>query len=185
MAANVSEAVRKSLRHLLEKLSPLGEVDGVRDYLLLDRQGTVLATKPDSLWSDEVARACARDLSQVGEILNLLPVHKGSDCPTPGGNGSGEAGSSPADKELVFDFHFKAGLLIGWRLDGTYLMALCREDTNLAIVRMTVNVLEDELQKDKQLRNYLSRRAEGECRVLSEQNLGSELYKHLVTLKQE
>jgi len=164
MAVNMSTVARKGSLELLQKLAPLREVEGVRDYFFVDRKGTILARKPDSPVEEEVAAACARDMAQVGEILSLLPGQE--------------------QDERVFDFHFKGTVLIAWDWGGAYLMALCKEGVNLAMVRMTVNVIKEELGKGRRFRGYLARHSGGEY-LLSEQDVGSERYKHVMALKQE
>lgn len=165
MASNVNIITRKDTRDLLERLAPIGEISGVSDYLLVDTRGIILARKPDSIWEEQVAAACARDVAQIGEILALLPVGDGD--------------------ERVFDLRFKGTLLIGWDLGSAYLFAFCKQDVNLAIMRMTVNVIKHELKKNKRFRKYLADRADGGSALLSEQAVGTELYKRVVAVKQK
>ncbi len=160
----MNSLVRKNVRDLLQQLAPLGEVNGVRDYLFLDRQGTILARKPDSSWAEDVATACALDAAQVGEILGLMPFQNGD--------------------ERVFDLHFKSALFVACDLGRAYLLTLCREDANLAVVRMTVNVIKEELGRDRRFRRYLEPPDGGDV-LLSEQRVGSEMYKLVVSLKQK
>ncbi len=165
MVVSMNSLARKQLRDVLHQLAPLGEVPGVRDYLLMDRRGTILATKPDSTWSHGSAGACAKDIAQVAEILALSPLPRGDD--------------------RVLDFHFKGSLIVTWDLRGAYLLALCGEDANLAIARMTVNVIKEELTKDRRLGSRLGQCADGEPSLLGEQDVASEMCKHVETLKQE
>ena len=164
MKADRNTFARRSEQELLQKLAPLGDVEGVRDYLFLNREGVILARKPDSAYDEKTAGALARHMTQAGEILRLLANHEGD--------------------ERVFDFHFKGTLLVAWELGETYLVAQCREDANPAIVRMTVNVIKDELRRNKRLRGYLARRSH-EGPVLGEQDVGSERYRHVMALMQE
>jgi hypothetical protein len=165
MVPNINSVPRKDMRDLLEMLAPVGEVNGVSDYLLVDAQGTILARKPNSLWKEEAAVPCARDLAQVGETLRLLPFQDG--------------------EERIFDLHFKGMVFIGWELGSVYLFALCNHQASLPIMRMTVNVLKEELGKDRRFKKFLTRRDHGDSVLLSEQSIGSELYKHVTVLKQK
>ena len=165
MAVSVNTLVSRNVRDLLEKLAPLRELSGVSDYLLSDREGKMLARNPDSTWSEEVAAACARDMAQVGSIVSLLSVDR--------------------EEEEVFDFHFKGSLLIAWDLGRAYLLALCSEDANLAMVRMTVNVIKEELRKDRRLRSYMSQCDDQSYLLLSKQHVEGEMYKHVEALKKK
>jgi hypothetical protein len=165
MGNNVSLGLGKKARDLLEKLAPIGEIDGVSDYLLVDSEGKILARKPQSSLAEDVAVACARDMAQIGETLRLLSCGNESDG--------------------VFDVQFKGTLLIGWLLGSCYIFAFCKQGVNLPIMRMTVNIVKEELGKDKRFKKYLSERVDGDSHLLSEHSVGSELYKHVTTLKQE
>lgn len=163
MARNAKTVAPKNLEHLLRKLAPLGQINGVQDYLLADCLGRVLARKPGSLWEEKAAAACARDVAQAGEILALF--------------------WSPDGEERVFDFRFEGTLLIVWDFGGVYLLALCSEGVDLPMTRLTANVVKEELRKDKRFRNYLAPRG-GDGSLLTQEKLGRELYKHVAALKQ-
>lgn len=162
--ADKNPSARRSEQELLRNLAPLGDLEGVRDYFLLARDGSILARKWDSAYDEETASDLARHMARAGEILRLLPNHQG--------------------EERAFDFHFKGTLLLAWDLGEVYLVAQCREETNPAIVRMTVNVIQDELKRNKRLRGYLSRQSPQGPR-LREEDVGSERYKHLLALARE
>jgi len=165
MAVYAKTITGKSLRDLLEKLAPLGRISGVQDYLLVDRGGRIVARKSDSFWKEETARACARDMAQVGEVFRLLSVDD--------------------EHQRVFDFRFEGTLLIAWDLGSGYLIALCSEEANLSIARMTANVVKHELRNDKRFRSYFARPIDGDCSLLTEQDLGSELYKYVAALREK
>lgn len=167
MALNANTVAPRNLPHLLSKLAPLGQTDGVDDYLLADCRGRILARKPGSIWKEEVATACARDVAQAGEIFSLLPRQR------------------RGGEERVFDFRFEGGLLVVWDLGSAYLIVVCSEDVNLPMARMTANVVKEELRKDKRLRSYFAPRNGHECSLLTEQELGRELHKHVAALKRK
>jgi len=163
MALDAKTLAPKKLRGLTEILSPLGEVNGVQDYLLADRHGRILARKPDSLWKEEIAVAWARDVVQAAEIFASL---------------------SPADSdERVFHFRFEGAVLLVWDLGSAFLLALCSDEANLSIARMTANVVKEELKKDKQFRMYFDRPAGSHFTLLAKEAVGSELYKCVEALK--
>lgn len=159
--ADKNPFARKSEQEFLRKLAPLTGVEGVRDYFLLARDGSILARKPDSVYDEKTASDVAQHMARAGEILRLLPNHQGD--------------------ERAFDFHYKGTLLLAWDLGEVYLVAECMEETNPAIVRMTVNVIQDELKKNKRLRGCLARQS-GDGPSLREEDVGSERYKHLAAL---
>ncbi len=161
MTVNMSILARKGSCGLAEKLFPLDEIEGVRDYFFTDRTGTILARKPGSFLGEEVAAACARDMAHAGEILSVLPGYEGD--------------------RTVFDFHFKGVSLIGWFLGDAYLMVVCRETVSPAMLRMTVNIIIEEMRKQKRLRGYLQR-SEREY-LPGEEEVGTERYKHVLALK--
>jgi len=164
MAVSANTIAPKNVRDLLENLAPLGQIDGVRDYLLADCQGRVLARKPGSFWKEDVAAACARDVAQVGEIFSLL--------------------TSADATEKVLDFRFEGSLLLVWDWGGAYLVALCGHDVNHSIARMTVNVIKEELRKDRRFKGYFAPPSGGDESLLTEQHLGKELYRYVAALKQ-
>lgn len=165
MAIQANAVAPRDLSDLLGKLAPLGQVNGVQDYLLADCFGRILARKPGSLLGEEVAVGYAQDAAQAGEIFALL--------------------SSPGGDERVFDFRFEGALLIVWDWGRVYLLALCSEDVNLPTTRMTANVVREELKKDKRFRGRLAPRDGANCGLLTEQHLGPELHKHVAALKQK
>jgi hypothetical protein len=163
MAVNMSILARKGTQGLLQKLAPLEEIEGVRDYFFTDRNGTILVRKPDSAIGEEVAVACAKDMAQVGEILGLFPGHE--------------------HEEKVFDFHFKGVVLIAWCLGEAYLVALCREGVSLAVLRMTFNVIKEELRRERRFKGFLQR---SDKKFLpTEQDIGNERYRHVLALNPE
>ena len=164
MARNSKTVAPKNLEHLLQKLAPLGQINGVQDYLLADCLGRVLARKPGSVWEEEIAGACARDVAQVGEILGLF--------------------YSPDGEERVFDFRFEGALLIAWDFGSAYLVAVCSEEVDVPMTRLTDIVIKEELRKDKRCRRYLAPRRGGDGGLLTEKELGHEPYKHVAALKQ-
>lgn len=159
--ADKNSFARRSEQELLRSLAPLRGVEGVRDYFLLARDGYILARKPDSGYDEGAASDLARHMARAGEILRLLPRHEG--------------------EERAFDFHFRGTLLLGWDLGEVYLVAQCSEDTNPAIVRMTVNVIQDELKRNKRLRGYVACQSH-DGPGLSEEDVGRERYRHLMAL---
>ncbi|NQT84053.1 hypothetical protein HQ563_13590 [bacterium] len=165
MALNLKTVAPKNRRSLLESLLAVGRIRGVQDYLFADSRGTILARKPGSNLKDDMAIACARDIAQERQILSLL--------------------SPPDGNERVFDFRFEGGLLMVWDFGSSYLLALCGEDANPSIARMTINVIKEELKRDKRFKGYFVPTAAPDCSLLSEQDLGSELSKHLAALKQK
>jgi hypothetical protein len=188
---------RNSNPELLRKLAPLGDLDGVSDYFLLDRDGAILARKPDSTYDEETAGLLAEHVARAGEILRLLSDHRGDPRPasaSESGMAAGPTGtqnpkseirnpkSNPADR--VFEFQFKGALLVAWDLEDTYLVAQCRENANAAILRMTVNVIQDELKQDRRLRSCLTRKPRGRP-ILREQDLGTERYRQVVALARQ
>lgn len=165
MVLSGNSIARKNMRDLLEKLAPLGLVNGVQDYLLADRRGSILARKPSSFWKDETAGACARDMAQVVEVLTLLSPDNG--------------------QERLFDFRFEGALLIVWSLGSACLIALCSGDANLSITRMTANVIKEELRKDRRFRRYFAAPVGAESSLLTEQELGSDLHKYVAALRKK
>jgi hypothetical protein len=165
MALNANALAPRNLPDLPGKLAPLARVNGLQDYLLADCFGRILARKPGSPLGEEVAVEYARDAAQAGEIFALL--------------------SSPGADERVFDFRFEGVLVIVWDWGGVYLLALCSEEVNLPMMRMTANVVREELRKDKRFRGFLAPRDGADCRLLTEQALGTELHKHVVALKRK
>lgn len=165
MGLHAKTIAGKNLRDLLDKLAPLGQINGVQDYFLVDRRGKIVVRKADSFWKEETASACARDMAQVGEIFGLL--------------------SGNEEDQRVFDFHFDGALLIAWDLGSAYLIVVCSEEANLPITRMTANVIKDELRKDRRFRSWFTRHAGGDFTLLTEQDLGSELYKYVAALREK
>ena len=165
MTDTLDGIARKNKRELQERLGVLGEIKGVRDYLLVGGEGQILARNPESGWSEKAAAECARDMALAGQVLSLLSKEEG--------------------EERVFGFHFEHSFLIGWDLGSAYLVALCREEASLAIVRMTVNVIKEELRRSKRFRPYMAERVVEDADILDEKHVQSEMYKHVVALKQK
>jgi hypothetical protein len=165
MAPNANNAVSRNIRDLVGRLAPLANVDGVQDYLLADSYGRILARKPGSSWDAEIASAYAKDMAQAAEVVRLLPM---SD------NG-----------ERLFDFHFDGAQLIVWDFGKACLVALCGRDSNRSIARMTVNVIKEELRKDKRFRDFFGPPPGSSRSLLTEEDLGSELSQQVAVLKQK
>ncbi len=164
MADNPDNAGSRNVRDLLEALAPLGEVHGVQDYFLVNSQGRVLVRKPGTPWNDEIANACARDMAQAAEVVRLLPVGKGP--------------------ERFFDFHFEAAQVMVWDFGMAYLVVVCGQDSNNPIARMTVNVVKEELRNDRRFKHFFAPPSGSSPSLLTEGDLGSELYDQAAILKQ-
>jgi hypothetical protein len=164
MAPKTNTVAPKKAKDLLAKLGPLAEIKGVQDYLLADSRGHILGRKPTSFWTEDAADAFARDMAQAGEIFRLL--------------------SAGNNDEQVFDFRFRGALLVVWSFGGAYLVVLCSEEVNLSIMRMTANVIKEELRADKRFRSCFARTPGGDSSLLTEEDLESDVYKHVAALKQ-
>jgi hypothetical protein len=164
MDNNMNTAVSRNIQDLLEMLACLEQIEGVQDYLLVNYEGEILARKPGAPWDEDVAAAYAKDMAQAAEVYRLLSAH-------------GQQGQP-------FDFRFEGAQFMVWDFGRAHLVALCGIETNQSIARMTVNVIKEDLRKDKRFKDFFLPSVDSSSSLLTEQEVGSELYQHVAALKE-